>query len=106
MSADRSQVWEDGPSCVRLPTTAEVSVVVTDESDVEDVTLGWSAGGASGSTGVERTGGDTWVATVGPFPVGSVSGSSPVELTVRAEDAAGNQASDSESGALTLEACP
>jgi RNA polymerase sigma factor (sigma-70 family) len=75
------------------PSTAQISIISSDPSGIDGVTLSYS-GPRPGSVKMSKAG-TTYSATVGPFAQASVprSGSVSIPLTITSTDGAGNQAS-------------
>jgi hypothetical protein len=100
-------IWEDGPSCSRLPRQATVAGTVTDaDSAVAGVTLRWTIGEGTDDSTAMTSSATTWSATIGPFPPGTVDElGDAVVLTVTATDTAGNVATVEDFRLLRLEGC-
>lgn len=88
-----------------LPQTSRVTVVTSDPSGIDSVSLSYS-GPPSGSKTMSSSGGGTYTATLGPFSSGDVAPGRSVTLalTIRSTDNSGNVSSVRGSLVVTCQA--
>jgi hypothetical protein len=108
LDSDTPDVWEDANygGCPTQDHDALISAAVTDPSGVASVTITWAVGSGSGATAMTPIGGDVYVATIGPFPDSTLSnGESPISLTIKAIDGAGNPTTETTDDLVVLHNC-
>ena len=91
------------------PTTASITVPISDPSGVQSATFTWAAGSGSGG-GTLTSGSGSWSGTVGPVQSANVTGSGsewsyPVNVTITARDSLGNTTVVSRPALVTVHNC-
>jgi hypothetical protein len=100
------EVWElDFPNLACPPATpreSTITAVVTDNVSVASVTATWTIGGSQTAEAMSKSG-NTYTATFGPYPYGTVpdNASQNFVITIRAVDPSGNQATATRTLTLT-----
>ena len=90
VSVANADVWEDDPSCDAMkPRSTTASATVQDASGIRSVVISYEVGAVSVSK--PMTIGATATATVGSFPVGTVTAATSFSVAVTAADNAGNE---------------